>query len=145
MQSIFSLSKWFDPLPRESGIVYFDGVCSVCNGFIDFLIKRDSNHSLQYAALQGKTAQKNLSKELYENVDSIIFQRGEKIYFRSDAGLMTLASLGGFWKFVIWLRIIPKFSRDFVYNVIARNRYQWFGKRDKCRIPTESERGRVLD
>ena len=86
MQSFFILFKWFDPQPKESGIVYFDGICSVCNGFVDFLISRDSNHSLQYAALQGETAKEKLSEELYTHVNSIIFQSGEKTYSKSNAG-----------------------------------------------------------
>ncbi len=145
IQSLSILLKWFDPLPKESGIVYFDGVCSVCNGFVDFLITRDHNHSLRYSTLQGDTAQKNLSEDLYKDVDSLVFQRSEKIYTQSNAALMALSSLGGFWKFVIWLRLIPRFIRDIVYNVIAKNRYAWFGRRDTCRMPTEGERGRILD
>ena len=145
IQSISILFKWFDSQPKQSGIVYFDGVCSVCNGFVDFLINRDHNHSLQYTALQGEAAKENLNIELYKNIDSLIFQTDKKVYTRSNAALMALSSLGGFWKFAIWLRLIPRFIRDPLYNIIAKNRYSWFGKYDKCRIPTESEKGRILD
>ena len=145
MQSFSILFKWFNPQPKHSGIVYFDGVCSVCNGFVDFLLGRDSNHSLQYTALQGEAAKENLNIELYKNIDSLIFQTDKKVYTRSNAALMALSSLGGFWKFAIWLRLIPRFIRDPLYNIIAKNRYSWFGKYDKCRIPTESEKGRILD
>lgn len=145
IQSFYILFKWFDPQPKQSGIVYFDGVCSVCNGFVDFLISRDRNHSLQYATLQGETAKNNLDEELYKNMNSIIFQTDEKVYTQSNAALMALSSLGGFWKFAVWLRLIPRFIRDAFYNLIARNRYSWFGKRDACRLPTESERGRILE
>ena len=68
VQSVSILFKWFDPQPKQSGIVYFDGVCSVCNGFVDFLSGRDSNHSLQYTALQGEAAKENLNIELYKNI-----------------------------------------------------------------------------
>ncbi len=145
MQSFSILFKWFNPQPKHSGIVYFDGVCSVCNGFVDFLIGRDPNHSLQYTALQGEAAKENLNIELYKNIDSLIFQTDEKVYTRSNAALMALSSLGGFWKFAIWLRLIPRFIRDPLYNIIAKNRYSWFGKYDKCRLPTESEKGSILD
>jgi predicted DCC family thiol-disulfide oxidoreductase YuxK len=145
VQSVSILFKWFDPQPKHSGIVYFDGICAVCNGFIDFLISKDFNHSLQYAALQGETAKGNLKKELYNNIDSLIFQTDKKIYTRSNAALMALSSIGGFWKFVIWLKLIPRFIRDPIYNIIAKNRYSWFEKRDVCRIPTESEKGKILD
>jgi len=145
MQSVLILAKWFDPQPKNSGIVYFDGVCSVCNGFVDFLIKRDTAKSLQYAAIQGDTATQKLESSLLENMDSIIFQSGEKTYNKSNAALMAIASLGGWWKFAIWLRIIPRFIRDAVYRIIAHNRYRWFGKRDECRIPTFEERGRILE
>lgn len=145
IQSFSILFKWFDPQPMQSGIVYFDGVCSVCNRFVDFLITRDRNQSLQYATLQGETAKKKLSAELYTNLNSIIFQLGERTYSRSNAALMALSSLGGLWKFAIWLRLIPRCIRDPAYNLVARNRYSWFGKRSECRVPTESEQGRVLD
>lgn len=145
IQSFSILYKWFDPQPKDSGIVYFDGICSICNGFVDFLITRDANHSLQYTTLQGDTAKENLNEDLYKNVNSLIFQSGEKIYTRSNAALMALSSLGGFWKFTIWLRLIPRFIRDAIYKLIARNRYTWFGKRGECRVPTKSERGRILD
>lgn len=144
MQSFSKIFKWFDPQPKQSRIVYFDGVCSVCNGFVDFLISRDRNHSLQYATLQGETAKNNLDEELYKNMNSIIFQSDEKVYTRSNAALMALSSLGGFWKFAVWLRLIPQIIRDCVYRVIAKNRYNWFGKRDKCRVLTESEKERIL-
>lgn len=145
IQSISILYKWFDPQPKQSGIIYFDGVCSVCNGFVDFLISRDKNDSLQYTTLQGETAIKNLEPQLYTNVDSLVFQSREKIFTKSNAALMALSSLGGLWKFSIWLRLIPRFIRDPLYNIIAKNRYSWFGKRAKCRIPTESEKGKILD
>lgn len=145
IQPLSILLKWFEPQPKESGIVYFDGVCSVCNGFIDFLITRDDNHSLQYATLQGETAQKNLSTDLYKDIDSLIFQTSKKIYTQSNAALMSISSLGGFWKFALWLRLIPKFIRDTIYKTIAKNRYTWFGRRDTCRMPTENERGRILN
>ena len=145
IQAFSKLYTWFDPQPKKSGIVYFDGVCSVCNGFVDFLITRDENQSLQYATLQGKTAKKKLNEELYANIDSIIFQQGEKTHSKSNAALMVISSLGGFWKFAIFLRLIPKFIRDAVYNLIAKNRYQWFGKNDFCRIATEQEKEIILD
>jgi len=136
--------RWLKPKPKQSGVVFFDGVCSVCNGFVDFLISNDTNDSLQYAALQGEAAQEQLPPSDLKNVSTIIYKSEDKIYKESDAALKAIASIGGIWKLAIIFRLVPRFIRDNIYRYIARNRYNWFGKKDVCRMPTPEERNKIL-
>lgn len=130
--------------PKQSGIVFFDGICGLCNGFIDFLLVKDKNDVFVYAPLQGETAQKKLSKKDLENIHTIIYLEGDKTYYQSDAVFKILDGLGGLWKLFIVLKIVPKFIRDHIYNFIAKHRYKWFGKKDTCRLPTPEERNKIL-
>lgn len=136
--------RWLKSKPKQSGIVFFDGICGLCNKFIDFLLSEDKNDTLTYAPLQGDTAKMKLSKDELENVNTIIYQEENKTYKLSDAILKILGSLGGIWKLVIIFRIIPKFIRDKLYKYVASNRYKWFGKKETCRIPTPEERSKIL-
>ncbi len=130
---------------RDPDIVFFDGVCNLCNGFIDFLIKRDKKHVLKYASLQGNEVKEILSEIHSEQLNTIIYLRNGKVYYQSKAVLLILKDLRGIWSMAYGLIIFPRFFRDWVYNVVARNRYQWFGKRDTCRLPTEDEKKYILE
>ncbi|MBT8231743.1 MAG: DUF393 domain-containing protein [Saprospiraceae bacterium] len=128
----------------DKNIIFFDGVCTICNSFVDFLISRDKSGKLYFASLQGKTASSTLSASDLKNIDTVIYIKDGKTYYRSDAALLAISSLNGLWKSVLIFRVVPKFIRDRVYNFIAKNRYKWFGKRDACRMPTESEGSQIL-
>lgn len=125
-------------------IVFFDGVCSLCNSFIDFLIKRDKLHILQYSSLQGETALQKVPNEVRERLKTIVFYDNGQLFFESDAVLQIFYRLGGAWKLLVVLKIFPKIIRNPFYRFVARNRYKWFGKRDTCRMPTEKERLKIL-
>lgn len=137
-------SSWLSAKPKDTGIVYFDGVCGLCNNFVNVLLSEDRKQSLQFAPLQGVIAKENIDAENLEKLDTVMYQENGKIYTKSDAVIMALASLGGHWKLGIVFRIIPKFIRDFLYSYIARHRYKWFGKNEECRIPTAEERSSIL-
>lgn len=126
----------------ESSIVFFDGVCSLCNGFVDFLIRQDREKRLTFASLQGETAAKLFDKQLTSELQSIIFWDRGKVYQESEAVLMILSRIGGIWSFLHFLRFIPKEIRDRVYRFISKNRYVLFGKRETCRVPSADERTR---
>lgn len=142
----------FDPrwLPADtavSGLVLYDGVCGMCDRTVQFLLDEDTAKILRFSPLQGETAQRR--KDLPDNLRSVVFisqtaAGQEKVYFRSDAILQILHQMGGFWRVVSWLRIVPRPIRDGVYDVIARYRYRWFGKFDACRIPSVESRARFL-
>ena len=128
-------------------IVLFDGVCNFCNYCVNFAIKRDKKKKLRFTPLQGETAklllqQYNISST---SLSSVIFIDGNKIYTQSSAAIRICKYLDGGWKLFYGLMIIPKFFRDLLYNIIARNRYKWFGKKDVCMIPTPELRTRFLD
>jgi len=121
-------------------IVFFDGVCGLCNGFVDRLIRWDRNKVLRYATLQGSTAQTHLPADKTTNLSTIVYFDGQRSWTKSGAALRVLMRLGGFWKLVGFFLVVPAFIRDAVYDLVARNRYQWFGKHSTCRIPSPTER-----
>lgn len=125
-------------------IVYFDGVCNVCNAFIDFLIRHDRKRSLKYSPLQGETAKGRIPVDLISNLSTIVLEDGGVISTQSTAAIKTIASLGGVYSLMSVFLIVPKFLRDWVYRWIADHRYLWFGKRDTCRLPTPEERAQFL-
>ncbi len=124
-------------------ILFFDGVCNLCNGFVDFLIHRDSN--LLFAPLQGKAAQQYLPKEFTQSMPSVVLWSEGNIKIKSDGALAVLGELGGVWVLMKVFWLVPKFLRDMVYDFVAHNRYRMFGKRDTCRLPTAEERERFLE
>lgn len=130
-------------LRENSDIVFFDGVCNLCNAFVDFVIRRNSD--LKFSSLQGQAAAKALPADLTRELPSVVFQSQGQIFTESTAALKILARLGGLWPILSVLLIFPKFLRDPVYRWVGRNRYAWFGKRETCRLPTPEERARFLD
>jgi len=125
-------------------VVYFDGVCGLCNGFVDRLIRWDHDHVLRFATLQGRTAQERLPAIHTDELNSIVYYDGERLLTRSTAALHIAMKLGGAWKLAGLFLMVPRFLRDAVYNWIARNRYQWFGKHANCRLPSPQERALFL-
>lgn len=130
-----------DQLP--STVLFFDGVCNLCNGFIDFLIKRDTKAKIKYAPLQGDLAAECVPEHA-ANMSSVVLYKAGKVYIESTAAILTLAELGGFWVLLKALLIFPEFIRNPFYKVIAANRYKWFGQKDTCRLPTPEEKERFL-
>ncbi|MEK2645693.1 thiol-disulfide oxidoreductase DCC family protein [Bdellovibrio sp. BCCA] len=126
-------------------VVFFDGVCHLCNGFVDAVISRDKSHTLLFAPLQGTTAEELLPSEDRVKLDTVIYFEAGKIYHRSAAILKILTKLGGLYKILSIAWIIPGPMRDMIYNWVAKNRYAWFGKREFCRLPTKEERSYLLD
>ena len=128
-------------------IVLFDGVCNFCNYWVNFAIKRDKKKKLRFTPLQGETAKRLLPQYNISStsLSSVIFIDGNKAYTQSSAAIRICKYLDGGWKLFYGLMIIPKFFRDWIYNIIARNRYKWFGKKDVCMIPTPEMRARFLD
>jgi predicted DCC family thiol-disulfide oxidoreductase YuxK len=127
-------------------ILLFDGVCNLCNGAVQFVIKRDKNARLKFASLQSEAGQKLLKEfHLPENeFESFVFIDGDKAYTKSTAALQVAKNLGSFWKTFYAFIIIPKPIRDFAYSLIAKNRYKMFGKRESCMIPTPELKSRFL-
>ena len=133
-------------------IVLFDGVCALCDRAVQFLLNRDKRGVLKFAPLQGPTAAAILKRhpEIEDNTRSVIFVQNydtasESVSVRSQAILDCLSALGGVWRVVSWLQIIPGFFRDTIYNFIAANRYKWFGKYDECIVPQPEMKERFME
>ncbi len=127
-------------------IVLFDGVCNFCNGSVNFIIRRDPKKKFRFAPLQSEVGQKLLKQFGLSttDLDTMILIDGDRYYSRSTAGLQIARRMSGLWPLLFAFIVVPPFLRDFVYNVIARNRYRWFGKRDACMVPTPDLRERFL-
>ncbi len=127
-------------------IVLFDGVCNLCNGAVQFILRCDPAGRFRFASLQsaaGEELQTRLGIDP-KALDSILLVEGERWYRESDAALRIAARLSGPWKAVAVFRLIPGPLRDPIYRWIARNRYRWFGRQETCWLPTPELRGRFL-
>ncbi|MDC1471636.1 DCC1-like thiol-disulfide oxidoreductase family protein [Flavobacteriaceae bacterium] len=127
--------------------VFFDGVCTLCNRGVNFLIKHDKKGVLKFASLQSEYAQNVVPKALLdrENLDTIIVYSDGKFYMRSKAVLKLCKVLGGGFYVVLIGYLIPRFIRDGLYRFIATNRYRWFGRQSQCRVPTVDLKDRFLE
>lgn len=130
---------------NEKPIVFFDGVCGLCNTMVDFFIRKDKKRRLLFAPMQGSTARGILSDEEITLLNSFVLFEGGKKYYKSAAALRIYGKLGGLWPLMKVFIVVPRFIRDSVYNIVAQHRYDWFGKKETCRIPTLEERGVILD
>jgi predicted DCC family thiol-disulfide oxidoreductase YuxK len=126
-------------------IVLFDGVCNLCSTSVQFIIRHNKHADIKFTSLQSEFGQSMLSRfQLSSEVKTIVFIKGGKAFLRSDAALEVCKELNGFYPFFRFFKIIPTSIRDWVYNLIAKNRYQWFGKKDQCWIPTPELRNRFI-
>lgn len=138
--------QWFkQPVGKNHPLVFFDGVCGMCNATVNTLLALDPRGDLRFSPLQGQTAAQMLDPDLVARCDSIVLVKNNTTYLKSDAALQILRTLGGPWTLLSLLRFVPKGLRDGVYAFIAKNRYRFFGKHETCRIPTPDERARFLD
>lgn len=130
-----------------SDIILFDGICNMCTGSVQFIIKRDPKQTFTFASLQSDAAKElKLKHNISEDVDSVVLitEKG-RVFDRSSAALRIAAKLkGGSKLFAIFL-IVPPFIRNSVYQWIAKRRYDWFGKKQACMVPSPEQRERFLD
>ncbi len=130
----------------EAGpIVFFDGVCGLCNHFVDFVLKHDRNQRFRFAPLQGETAEQLLDVSDTESLKSIVLIDEAGTHRRSTAVVRVLRGLGFGWRILgtlFWLVPLP--LRNVGYHCVAKMRYLMFGKKESCRMPTPEERGRLL-
>jgi predicted DCC family thiol-disulfide oxidoreductase YuxK len=134
-------------MKEDKPIILFDGVCNFCNAGVNFIIRQDKKNIFRFAALQSKAGQQLADKYQLpkENFNSFILIDKGKVYNRSTAGFKVYSKLPWYWKWTQIFWIVPRFVTDAVYDLIARNRYKWFGKKEECMIPTPEIRSRFLD
>lgn len=133
-------------MQNDSPIILFDGVCNVCSSGVQFVIKHDKNSHFLFSSLQSPFGQKVLNDLGLDqnNFSSLILIDGEKTFYKSTAALKISKKMNGiiplFWGFII----VPRFIRDWIYSIVARNRYKWFGKKEECWLPTPDLKSRFL-
>ena len=127
-------------------LVLFDGVCNLCNGSVQFIIRHDPRARFRFASLQSPVGEKMLGELGIDRrvLDSIILVADGRWYSESAAALRIAQGLGGAWKLLGIFRLIPRPLRDAAYRLVARNHYRWFGKTEACWLPTPELKARFL-
>ncbi len=125
-------------------IIFFDGVCNLCNRLVIFIIKRDRSRIFKFASLQSAKAEEMRIIQKDKTLNTIIFFSENKLYQKSSAVLHICKLLPFPWPLLFGFIIVPRFIRDSVYNFVADNRYKWFGKKDQCMVPSENIEDRFL-
>ncbi|MFD2611040.1 thiol-disulfide oxidoreductase DCC family protein [Paenibacillus gansuensis] len=132
---------------KEHDLLLIDGECMLCAHVTRFVIARDREDRFRFAALQSQTGQRLLKEHGEEpgRMDSFVLVRGDRMYMRSAAALRVLQGLGGAWRLAVFFLVVPRFVRDAVYNMVARNRYRWFGTQDVCLWRTPEIQRKFID
>lgn len=148
MPKLPSFSESDGPCSTSPGllpVIFFDGVCGLCNHWIDFVLSRDRNRLFHFAPLQGETARDWLKMGPHEELSSVVLLDARGIHRKTDAVWRMLVQLGGVCRIAgRLLRLVPRPVRNWGYDFVARHRYRWFGKKESCRLPTPDERARFL-
>ncbi len=132
------------PIPEN--VVFFDGVCKLCNGWVQFLLKFDRKNNLKFATLSSQTA--GLLKQDHmqlEQVDSVFFFQNNKVYMKSNAVFKIIEQLGGTLKVLLIFSLLPTVLTDWVYDIVAKNRYSLYGKNNSCMVPKPAHAAKFLD
>ena len=133
-----------------SDIILFDGVCNLCNGFVQFVIQHDASGRFRFAALQSAAGQAVLTAHgvdaaaVAAEPDSVLLEHGGQLYSHSEAVLRIAQGLGGPWRALLLGRLLPRPWRDAAYRFVARHRYRWFGRQESCWLPTPELKARFL-
>lgn len=125
-------------------VIYFDGVCGLCNGFVDFIMKIDRKALFKFSPLQSEYAKASLPIEYTNDLDSVVVQVDGKTLRKSKAVLAVMKKLGGPWAIAGAFGVLPEGLLNKAYDLVAENRYKMFGKKDSCRLPTPDERTRFV-
>ena len=132
-------------VPAEN-LVLFDGVCNFCNASVQFILRHDHRQVFSFAPIQSEPGQRIFRAQGLDPADAqtfLVVSHG-RVLLRSEAALEVARQLGGAWRLLGVLRIVPRAWRDWAYTLLARNRYRWFGRRETCLIPTPEVRQRFL-
>ncbi len=127
-------------------VIVFDGVCNACNVWVRFLIARDPAARLRFARVRSDYGAEVLAAcgESPDDPSTVVLVDGDRHYLRSEAVLRAVAALGGGWRAVLVLTIVPRVVRDAAYTAFARRRYRWFGRSDVCQVPRADVAERFL-
>lgn len=128
-------------------VILFDGLCNLCSGAVNFIIRRDPSAKFRFAPAQSDAAKSLMARfDLSpEHSDSIVLVEGNHYFIKSTAALRICKKLKALWPLLYIFIIVPKPIRDYLYDIVANNRYGWFGKRKECMVPNISIEGRFLN
>ena len=131
---------------QQHPIILFDGLCNLCDGAVQFVVKHDDDKKFLFASLQSESGQQILKQFNLplENFNSFVLLQNNNVYSRSTAALLVAKQLSGAIKLIYFFIIVPAFIRDWVYNWISKRRYKWFGKKEACIVPTPELKARFL-
>ena len=130
--------------------ILFDGVCNLCNGFVQFVIRHDAAGRFRFAALQSEAGRALLRAQglapaaIAADPESVLLLSGGRLYSHSAAVLRIAEGLGGVWQIAALGRVLPTAWRDAMYRFVARHRYRWFGRQESCMLPTPALKARFL-
>jgi predicted DCC family thiol-disulfide oxidoreductase YuxK len=132
---------------KEHPIVLFDGTCNLCSGIVKFLIRNDKRKILRFAAMQSEAGKEILQQYGFPEhyLKTFVFVKNNKAYTGSTAALKLYNELPWYWKWTQAFWIVPRFLRDAVYEFVSKHRFQWFGKKDHCMVPSPELKSRFLD
>ena len=134
-----------DPLPAGKNVIFFDGVCGLCNRFVDFVMGIDDDSEFIFSPLQGEFARKVLPSQYVTDMKSVVLlKKNKELYTQSNAVIEILGEVGGIWSLAKVANILPQGILDKAYDMVAENRYDLFGKREECRRPTAEERSKFI-
>lgn len=129
---------------EEKRIIFFDGICSLCNNFVDLIMKLDKKNLFKLSSIQGETAKKILPENYRKNINTIVYKKNKKYFVKSTAIFEITKDLSFPISLISIFRFIPRNFCDSFYDWVSKNRYFLFGKKKSCRIPTEQERNKIL-
>ena len=131
---------------KENPVILFDGICNLCNGIVNFIIKHDPESYFKFTPLQSTLGQRLLVKHGFnpELLNTFVLIDGDGCLTKSDAALYIARHLSGVGSLLRIFSLIPKPIRDWCYAIIVRNRYRWFGKIEACVIPSKDILNRFL-
>jgi predicted DCC family thiol-disulfide oxidoreductase YuxK len=135
-----------DSLPKDKKIVLFDGVCNYCNDKINFIIKNDKHDVFRFVALQSETGQKIINYlGIDSSIDSIIlYEPGYAYFIKSEAVFRIIKHLSSSVRLLLFFNFIPTSIKNIFYDIIAKNRYNWYGKKESCMMPTEEVKRKFI-
>ena len=130
----------------NSKLILFDGVCNLCNGFVQFVIKNDTLQQFTFGSLQSAKAKQLLQQYgVTQNLTTVVYIDNGVVYFKSDAALRIIKQLAYPYKLLYIFIVVPKFLRNWVYGVVATYRYKVFGKKNTCMVPTPELKHRFIE
>lgn len=132
-------------LKTKMNIIVFDGVCNFCNRVVRIIIRHDPTAQIHFTAQQSEAGEKLMNEiSIKENSNSVLFVKDGLVYYKTDAVIEIAKLLTGWPRILQYSIIVPRFIRNFIYELVAANRYRLFGKQDQCMVPKEKDRGRFL-